>query len=145
MEFGKVMVITNAEIGWVELSGGRFMPRVVNFLKDASIKVVSARSSYESFFGDPAMWKTAAFAKEIRECYRGVDPGQVNVLVIGDSLSERHAAHAFAARVPETFVKTVKFVERPSVQQIDMQLKLIISAFGELRDHLGSFDVNMRT
>lgn len=55
---GPVVIITNAETGWVELSCKRFMPRVMPFL--ASVKVLSARSTFEALFPDsPADWKAS--------------------------------------------------------------------------------------
>jgi hypothetical protein len=53
---GPVVIITNAETGWVELSCKKFMPRVLPFL--AGVKVLSARSTFESLYPDsPADWK----------------------------------------------------------------------------------------
>jgi hypothetical protein len=60
MQCGTVVIITNAETGWVELSAQRFMPRVAPLL--ASICVFSARSTYEPMYpNDPLQWKVAAF------------------------------------------------------------------------------------
>ena len=60
----KVVIITNAELGWVELSCEKFLPRVLPFLQ--RIKVCSARSYFESMYPDnPAQWKIQAFHQEI--------------------------------------------------------------------------------
>ncbi len=54
--YGKVMIITNAETGWVELSAKRFMPEVLPHLAD--LDVFSARSNFESLSPDsPSEWK----------------------------------------------------------------------------------------
>lgn len=58
-EFGTCVIITNAETGWVELSCKKFMPRVVPML--ARLKVLSARSTFETFYPDsPTDWKVRA-------------------------------------------------------------------------------------
>ena len=49
-QHGTVLLVTNAETGWVELSSERFMPTVIGELRKRGIKVVSARSAYESRF-----------------------------------------------------------------------------------------------
>lgn len=55
-QFGKVMIITNAETGWVELSCKRFIPEVLPHLAD--LDVFSARSNFESLAPDsPSEWK----------------------------------------------------------------------------------------
>lgn len=142
LAFGVVKVITNAEEGWVELSGARFMPKLTKFLRDHDIKVVSARTNYESEYPDsPSCWKTAAFAAEVDESFPDVD--RLNVLVLGDSLSEREAAHNLATRMPMSCVKSVKLVERPNVTQLQRQIALLHGSFRELREHYGSFDVNL--
>lgn len=142
MRYGIVKIITNAEEGWVEMSGSRFMPRLAAFLTDNAIKVVSARTSYESRYpGSPTGWKTAAFAAEVHESYP--DMGAINVLVLGDSLSERHAAHALAHNLPAACIKSVKLVEHPDVTQLQRQIRLLHGTFRDLREHHGSFDVNL--
>lgn len=142
LTYGVVKVITNAEEGWVELSGARFMPRLTKFLQNKNIKVVSARSTYEAKFPDsPSSWKTAAFAAEVDDTFPDMD--QLNVLVLGDSLSERDAAHALASRLPTSCVKSVKLVERPDVTQLQRQIALLHGSFRDLREHYGSFDVNL--
>ncbi|CAN8063144.1 unnamed protein product [Agarophyton chilense] len=142
MQYGIVKVITNAEHGWVELSGNRFMPRLTKFLRDNCVKVVSARSIYEADYPDcPASWKTAAFVAEVSESFPNTDC--LNVLVLGDSLSEREAAHNLATRMPASCVKSVKLVERPNVTQLQRQIALLHGSFRDLRDHYGSFDVNL--
>lgn len=144
LRYGIVKVITNAEEGWVELSGSRFMPKLTSFLLDNRVKIVSARTMYEADYPDsPSCWKTAAFAAEVDESFPDVD--QLNVLVLGDSLSERDAAHALALRMPASCVKSVKLVERPNVSQLHRQIALLHGSFRDLREHYGSFDVNLCT
>lgn len=142
LRYGIVKLITNAEQGWVELSGHRFMPRLTKFLKDSDIKIVSARTTYEADIpGSPSGWKTAAFAAEVYESFP--DVSQINVLVLGDSLSEREAAHALAHRLPTACIKSVKLVEHPDVTQLQRQITLLHGSFRDLREHYGSFDVNL--
>lgn len=143
MNCGIVKVITNAEEGWVELSGTRFMPKLSQFLKEHDIKIVSARSVYESAYPDsPSCWKTAAFAAEVEESFPDAD--YLNVLVLGDSLSEREAAHNLAIRRPSSDVKSVKLVERPNVLQLQRQIALLNVSFLQLHGHNGSFDINLQ-
>lgn len=142
MHYGVVKVVTNAEEGWVELSGNRFMPRLTKFLKDMNIKIVSARSTYEADIpGSPAGWKTAAFAAEVHESFP--DNAQINVLVLGDSLSEREAAHTLSYRLPDACIKSVKLVEHPDVMQLQRQIALLHGSFRDLRQYYGSFDINL--
>jgi hypothetical protein len=139
---GVVKIVTNAEEGWIELSGSRFMPRLTKFLEETSIKLVSARSTYEEAYPDaPSSWKIAAFAHEVNETFPGAS--DLNIIVLGDSLSERDAAHALSSSLPASCVKSVKLVQRPSISQLYRQISLLHGSFKDLREHYGSFDVNL--
>jgi hypothetical protein len=139
---GVVKIVTNAEEGWIQLSGSRFMPRLTKFLEQTDVKLVSARTTYEAAYPNaPSSWKIAAFADEVSETYPGVS--DLNIIVLGDSLSERDAAHALSSRMPASCIKSVKLVERPSIAQLYRQISLLHSSFKDLREHDGSFDVNL--
>ena len=48
-ENGKVLIITNAAEGWVELSAQRFMPKTAKVLRK-DIEIISARTKYEHLY-----------------------------------------------------------------------------------------------
>lgn len=143
LRFGNVVIITNAEAGWVELSGRRFLPRVVSLLNRHSIKIVSARSCFEAHYPDaPSSWKCAAFEHEVDAMFPD-HQDELNVLVLGDSMSERDAAHALSLRLPKSKVKTVKFVERPSIDQLMRQVQLVTQSLPDLATYASSFDIDL--
>lgn len=48
MGSGRVLIITNAAEGWVELSAAKFMPRTAELLRlNPDIEIISARTKYE--------------------------------------------------------------------------------------------------
>jgi len=57
----RVCIITNAEKGWITLSGQKFMPRLLQRVHQC--KIVSARSTFEPFApaSGPFEWKLLAF------------------------------------------------------------------------------------
>lgn len=138
---GTVIVITNAEAGWVELSCKKFMPRVAPHL--AGIKVLSARTTFESVYPEPSDWKVQAFFQEICAAYAGRRPDQkANILSFGDSIHERAAIHKVTANMgPLTRTKSIKFVERPTVEQLKRQVDLVASCFDEICGYNGSLDL----
>jgi hypothetical protein len=155
-EHGHVVIVTNAETGWVELSGKRFVPRVLECLQRLQLPIISARSTYESRYpGSPADWKTAAFIEQVTHAAESAHA--VCVMSIGDSLHEREAAHQVGARFENraerdterqysgcvSSVKTVKMVERPTVEQLRRQLSLISTNFSDMVAEPHSFDVNL--
>jgi len=127
---GTVVIITNAETGWVELSAQRFMPRVAPLL--ASICVFSARSTYEPMYGnDPLQWKIAAFKQLIghTQPMNIVSDSEADlqrsVISFGDSVHERDAVRKVTADIGTCFTKSVKFVERPNLEQLRREVDLV--------------------
>ena len=150
MLLGSVVIITNAETGWVELSCKKFMPRVQPLL--ANLKILSARSTYEALFPDsPSDWKANAFYAELvgqtgaplSPVGKQSGPGfNRNVISLGDSNHERLAIHRVTYHLgPSVRTKSIKFIERPTVEQLKRQVDLVTSCFEEICDHDSSLDL----
>jgi len=139
LELGPVTVVTNAETGWVEKSAEKFLPGVLPFL--SRTKVVSARSTFESRFPDaPYDWKFHAF----QESLAGFAHCRAkNVLSFGDSHVEREAVKAATKAIPTTRCKSIKFAERPSIEQLQRQIELVTSVFRYITTHEGDLDLCM--
>ena len=69
---GSVVIITNAETGWVEMSCKKFMPRVFPLL--GGMRILSARSAFEGRFPDsPSDWKVRH--RRLYILNRGIEEG----------------------------------------------------------------------
>lgn len=62
-----LVIITNAERGWVELSAKKFIPGVIPTLEKCH--VVSARSTFEITGSGPFEWKMLAFYHKIQQSF----------------------------------------------------------------------------
>lgn len=142
MRLGTVIIITNSEHGWVELSAENFAPRLLRFIKRNKIPIISARGAYETHYpGSPSDWKTQAFLDNLSDIYPHHE--EMNVLCLGDGQSERIAAHAFAKRRQTAKVKTVKFIDRPSTEELIKQISLVQNSLEFVWYHDGSFDIDL--
>jgi hypothetical protein len=114
-ECGEVIIVTNSQAGWVELSAQRFMPRVVPAL--SGVRVLSARAEHELEFPDnPHQWKIAAFRKLVDDvCSHGTPH---SIVSFGDAVNDRDALRNATSNLTGTFIKTVKFVNRPDIGQL---------------------------
>lgn len=133
MELGETMIVTNGNATWVQDSAHRFLPGLVPLLE--RIVVMSARAMFEDAYpGDPFSWKRQAF-KHIMKCRRAQHPHVtgVNLIVLGDSPAEMEAAHSSAkVYTGQSFVKTVKFREAPSVAQLVGELQRVSQELGDI-------------
>jgi len=125
MEVGQVFIITNAEEGWVQHSAARWAPALLPTLE--KVTVVSARSRYERRYPDEVgQWKIMAFLdvqKELR--------GRIvtNLISLGDSNFEVRAAHVLRREFKSSFIKTIKFRENPTPEELLKQLELVKQQF----------------
>eukprot|EP00771_Trimastix_marina_P004090 gnl/Trimastix_PCT/823.p1 GENE.gnl/Trimastix_PCT/823~~gnl/Trimastix_PCT/823.p1 ORF type:complete len:242 (-),score=31.62 gnl/Trimastix_PCT/823:442-1167(-) len=133
-----VFIITNAETGWVELSARKFMPEVLPYLSQFSI--LSARSTYERQFPDnPNQWKLRAFTEKVRLQFP--PSADMHIVSFGDSECERNACLAMSRMFSKARTKSVKFMERPSIDQVRRQLEMITHNFSLLMNHEGNLDL----
>jgi hypothetical protein len=125
IECGDTFIITNAAPGWVEYSTKRFYPKVFPLL--SKLNILSARGEFEKKFPrDSRQWKILTFLRLLKI----VDINLItNFICLGDSVIEMEAAHIFASRFSKIFIKTVKFREYPSPEELFKQLQLIASQF----------------
>ncbi|CAN0233212.1 unnamed protein product, partial [Phaeothamnion confervicola] len=120
-KYGSLIIITNAEDGWVQLSAARFFRRLVPLLRD--VPTVSARSNFEKRFpGAPLSWKAAAFAYVIHEHYCKDFRAPKMVISVGDSHEEKIALKIAAQQHDRITTKAVKLLPQPGPALLAMQL-----------------------
>mmetsp|Transcript_45811 Transcript_45811/g.109083 ORF Transcript_45811/g.109083 Transcript_45811/m.109083 type:complete len:443 (+) Transcript_45811:168-1496(+) len=142
--YGEVIVITNAEAGWVEVSSEKFMPALNALLK--GVRVVSARSTYEpQGVTSASEWKFRAFLDEIRRFFEAGVTGQckANVISIGDSPHEREALIRATDCLPNSCIKALKFARHPGVDELLKQHQLVGGCFEEIAEAMQNLDINI--
>lgn len=118
-------IITNAEPGWVEYSAQRFYPKVNSILN--KVKIVSARGEFEKKLpGDSRQWKIQTFLKTVEDFDKNLI---TNLICLGDSVIEIEAAHILASKFSQAYIKTIKFKESPSLDELIKQLNLVTDQF----------------
>jgi len=143
----KVVVVTNAEEGWVDLSCKAWLPGLKGIL--STCEVCSARSTWESRgVASPAGWKTRAFEESIDRFYSQY-PNQSwkNIVSIGDAPHEREALSRVTRSLPDQNgkkcrSKSVKFVLRPSIQQLTRELQMLRESLKEIVEHNDDLDLH---
>jgi hypothetical protein len=141
MTHGTVYIVTNGETGWVQLSAQKFLPNVVPLLE--KLRVLSARSTFEALFPDsPMKWKFHAFQESLNQEYADSHCTK-NVLSFGDSHAEREAIRLVTRGLPNTRTKSIKFAERPTIEQLQRQLELVSNCFQYITSHEEDLDLCM--
>lgn len=145
-QLGTVILVTNAERGWIELSCQKFLPTLFPSLE--SVRMLSARTAYETAQSTPLEWKLRAFDREIHRVFGAevlaAPSRRKNVLSFGDSVHEREAVVRATAQWPNCRSKSLKFVEQPHISQIYQQHELISTHIARIVDHDGNLDFCVR-
>lgn len=124
-EFGKTYIVTNAAEGWVELSARRFMPKTLVELK--GIQIISARTKYEKLYPrNYQKWKVEAFLETRADMD---EEAMTNLVALGDNVFEIEAAYILGGQFKNAFIKTVKFRQSPSTNELIKQIKLVDNQF----------------
>jgi hypothetical protein len=141
-KLGNVIILTNAETGWIELTSQKFTPALSQLFE--SFPLVSARSIYEPLgISSPFQWKLRAFESVIHEHFAKMPMKHAarHVVSFGDSIHERDAAHQVCAKLASTVCKSIKFMERPDIGQLTKQHSLISECFDQIVYHQGTLDL----
>lgn len=143
----KVIIVTNAEEGWVDLSCKAWLPELQHSLEKAD--VVSARSNWEPRgIASPAGWKARAFEDAIDRFYsRYQNQSWKNIISIGDAPHEREALGRVVRWAPggqgkRCRSKSVKFVLRPSIEQLTRELQMLRESLREIVWHDDDLDLH---
>lgn len=143
-KLGTVVLVTNAERGWIELSCLKFLPALYPALE--SVKILSARTEYETpALSSPFDWKLKAFISEIERVLQTDPNRRKNILSVGDSSHEREALIRATHFLPNCRTKSLKFVERPTIDQLCKEHLMICgSCFRRIVHHDGNLDLCIR-
>jgi len=151
-EIGTVVIITNAQVNWVETSAKNFMPSVSPLLQQLKCNIVYARAVFEMDLAGtspkgrpkqsnfeynynaniPQQWKEVAFYGELSRFYSKYQAQSwKNIVSIGDQCCERDACNIAARQRPNNVskkksrVKTLKLLEEPSIEDLTAQLHVV--------------------
>lgn len=140
MAAGTTYIITNAVKGWVESSAAKYLPDALPALQ--RVRIISARDRYERFFPHHVcQWKMNAFL----ELQRHFDERSImNLISVGDSPLELHAAQALGNKFDQARVKTVKLFEAPSPGELLRELELVAASFGEILSCARNCSLNIK-
>lgn len=143
----KVVVVTNAEEGWVDLSCRAWLPSLQDTI--AKCEVASARSTWEPRgIKSPAGWKARTFEDQIESFYsRYSNQSWKNIVSVGDAPHEREALARVVKWAPtgsgkRCRSKSVKFVLRPSIDQLTRELQMLRESIKEIVWHDDDLDLH---
>ena len=143
-QFGRVVIVTNANNGWVQESCSIFMPKLVDLI--GKLTVVSAQDRYRRYVASPIEWKCRTFRDVLDAETRPL--GRVrNLISIGDGTPEHIAVHSLGPYPgrhllnSQNILKSVKLMDTPSPNQLIEQLTTLTSMVECIVQHPHRLDI----
>lgn len=137
-KYGEVIIVTNADDWWIQLSAQKFIPEIIPILN--TVKIYSARHMYETVYPDDYyMWKYQTI-KTIVKSKNGIN----NIVSFGDSLAERDSVINIGKESLECFSKSVKFLDKSSLNQLHKQLESMIDNIKYIVEYKGNLDLQLK-
>lgn len=143
-KLGRVVFVTNANEGWVQLSCAALMPKLLPLI--SSFSVFSAQDRYKHMTPSPMEWKRRTFQEVVMAI-----PGPIgklrNFISIGDGVAEKYAVHALRGNPsalfyrPMNIVKAVKLLEQPTPSVLVEQLVALHQMLESVVHHPSSTDI----
>jgi hypothetical protein len=156
----KTIILTNAQVSWVEISCKNFMPRVWPVIQELKIDIVYARQSVEQDVAvsreldynynanAPQLWKERAMKDNISRFYsQYLHQSWKNIVSVGDQVCEHNACRIVAMARPtgkkKCRTKTVKLIEEPSIENLIAENQVILQWLGGLVQFDGDLSVDL--
>jgi len=161
---GKVVIVTLAELQWVDLVIQNFLPSLKDLLEELHIEVRSARSfvtprvkrmAIEDGVDCSVLMKARAISRVIREFY-GRRPkfarSWKNIINVGDSNVEHHALSEVVMSHQQCDKngcekpfrsKIVKLQPKPTCEVLTAELQVLLSWLWEIVHHDGDFMLDL--
>lgn len=156
----KTIILTNAQVTWVEISCKNFMPRVWPVIQELGIDIVYARQSVEQDIATsreldynynanaPQLWKERAMKDNISKFYsQYLHQSWKNIVSIGDQICEHNALRIVSVARPsgkkKCRTKTVKLIEEPTIENLVAENQVIIQWLNGLVQYDGDLNVDL--
>lgn len=123
-----VIIISNADMTWINNCLTHFLEELKEFINEKDIKIFSAKNMFSKLSKNKNDWKIKCFKKVINDMYRcDLNYSELNVISIGDGNEEKKAV--FSLSKTENFQKIhpkfIRMVSFPSAATIIMQLNYL--------------------
>ena len=146
-KYGKVIIVTNASEGWVEVSCKRFMPSIYALV--TSFTIISARDYYEAHSPSPHVWKQLAFRDILLTHFLKTPAIRKNIISIGDGTAEQYAMRSLRASCFDKTnanlitTKTIRVMGLMKEGIMAKQLKLVTDSLNKIVNYSLPIDIDV--
>ena len=140
---GDVYIVTNSVNGWVKYSSEIWMTLLIDQLYNKNIisEIISAFSDNSNINSNPVFWKYNSMKNVLAKKVNLYD--HFDIISIGDSNTEREAIHVLAKEYPNCTLKSIKMIEKPTINQLNQQLSKLNYMINSISTQTGYIDYQL--
>ncbi len=143
LEYGKIYIVTNANIPWVHITCSKFLPLLYyKIFNNPNIVIISAKTLYEYIFpNEPIQWKNYVIRNILidNQCN---NMNNLHLISFGDSIIEKIAVEDATIDFLN-IAKIIKLVEEPSILNLIYQYTNILSTLDEIVNYNIGFCIHL--
>ena len=138
LQYGKVVIITNAMPEWIKHSSNK-LPQTYSIV--SQLKIISARKQYQAYSNDMMDWKEMAFKREVS--IHSENKNFINIISIGDAEYEYNALVSLNTwnTNKKKLLKSIKFIKNPHNITIVDQLEVLSKAVPDIVNRQSHLDL----
>jgi len=137
-KLGKVIIVTNALIDWINISSV-VLPQTYQLLR--KVRIVSAKGTYRNKSNNIMDWKIMAFRDIIDQEFK--NSSLMNVISVGDAEYEYQALISLNKRKKDItkYLKSVRFMKNPTHDILIDQLEVLNDAIPDVWQKYNHLDL----
>jgi hypothetical protein len=153
IKIGNIIIITNAEEGWIEESCQDYLPLIWPII--SKLKIVSAYEKYIKVINCPFKWKEFTFKDEIDLYIKNNSDNLknikniLNIMSIGDAEYERQAVKSLTKYIEDLslncYTKSIKLRENPKLELLIQQMDIMTKSITKIINENKSLDLVLGT
>ena len=139
-QYGKIVIITNAMIEWVQLSGS-LLRNTHQIMQN--IPVLSAKQNYKNKTLNQKLWKTMCFEDTVQNYTKKYKIS--NIISIGDALYEYDALvnlYKKQKQHNERYLKAIQLTKNPTYNKLYEQLHIMLNCIEKICHHKNHLDIH---
>jgi hypothetical protein len=140
-QYGKIIIITNALLEWVNLSGS-LLKNTHEIINKLPIPIVSAKQNYKNTTSNIKLWKTLCFDATVK--YYATQKKISNIISIGDAVYEYDALvnlHKHHDSKQDRYLKAIQLTRNPTYNKLYEQIHIMYNCIDKICLHKNHLDI----
>lgn len=149
---GQVFIVTGATLDWVKIGTSIILPRTYSFIFSLTNNQKNNIQVYSvpDYFDNDSCSCTEFWCSSSQKCDKGTliheiikSRSNLNLIAIGDRDSDRTAISESIQNFSKSWVKSIKFLEQPDLNQLIKEIQIVSSVYTHILSQPVSLEMDL--